>query len=433
MKRLLLSIAFATLFLTAGAQQRWTLSECINYAVEHNVNIRQQQNTIEQSEINLNTAKMNRLPSVDAQVNQSWNFGRGLSADNTYVNRTTSSTSFNVGANMILFNGFQNVRNIELSKLQLDAATADLGRAKEDLGIQVTSAYLEVLYADEILQVAENQKSLSEFQLTMRQKLLENGKASESDVVQAKSQVAQDQLSIVQAENNYRLALLELSQLLELPSPDSLLIEKPDTNDVLQAIASIEDVYADALNNKSVIKADELRIQSAEKEISIAKAGYYPTLSLSGGVGSNYYTVNGFDNDNFSKQMSNNFSQYIALSLNVPIFNKFATRNRVRSSKLQYDSQNLQLESDKKILYKEVQQAYYSAVASESKYSASISAEESAAAAFELMSKKYENGKASQTEYNESRTQWMKAVADRIQAKYEYMFKSKILDYYRGV
>ena len=433
MKRLFLSIAFATLFLTADAQQRWTLSECINYAVEHNVNIRQQQNTIEQSEINLNTAKMNRLPSVDAQVNQSWNFGRGLSADNTYVNRTTSSTSFNVGANMILFNGFQNVRNIELSKLQLDAATADLGRAKEDLGIQVTSAYLEVLYADEILQVAENQKSLSEFQLTMRQKLLENGKASESDVVQAKSQVAQDQLSIVQAENNYRLALLELSQLLELPSPDSLLIEKPDTNDVLQAIASIEDVYADALNNKSVIKADELRIQSAEKEISIAKAGYYPTLSLSGGVGSNYYTVNGFDNDNFSKQMSNNFSQYIALSLNVPIFNKFATRNRVRSSKLQYDSQNLQLESDKKILYKEVQQAYYSAVASESKYSASISAEESAAAAFELMSKKYENGKASQTEYNESRTQWMKAVADRIQAKYEYMFKSKILDYYRGL
>jgi outer membrane protein len=401
--------------------------------VEHNVNIRQQQNTIEQSEINLNTAKMNRLPSVDAQVNQSWNFGRGLSADNTYVNRTTSSTSFNVGANMILFNGFQNVRNIELSKLQLDAATADLGRAKEDLGIQVTSAYLEVLYADEILHVAENQKSLSEFQLTQRQKMLDNGKASESDVVQAKSQVAQDQLSIVQAENNYRLALLELSQLLELPSPDSLLIEKPDTNDVLQAIASIEDVYADALNNKSVIKADELRIQSAEKEISIAKAGYYPTLSLSGGVGSNYYTVNGFDNDNFSKQMSNNFSQYIALSLNVPIFNKFATRNRVRSSKLQYDSQNLQLESDKKILYKEVQQAYYSAVASESKYSASISAEESAAAAFELMSKKYENGKASQTEYNESRTQWMKAVADRIQAKYEYMFKSKILDYYRGV
>ncbi len=416
----------------ANAQEPWSLEKCINHAIENNISIKQQKNSIEQSEVELNTAKMNLLPSVNASASQSWSFGRGLTMDNTYVNRNTSSTSFDLSANMTLFAGMQKINTIKARQLNLQAATADLQRAKEDMGINVAQSYLQTLYTAELLQVAKRQVELSKNVLEQKQKMVQNGKASESDVAEARATVSRDELSIVQAENDYRLSLLDLSQLLELPSPENFAIEDPDTTAQLMAIATIEEVYADALRNKAIIKGDETRIAAAESNVKIAKGGHSPSLSLSGGVGTNYYKTSGYPHDSFGDQLDQNLSKYVALSLNIPIFNRFATRNEVRNARIQVQSLNLQLDADKKSLYKEVQQAYYNAIAAESKYGSSLSAEESAQTAFNLVTKKFDNGKATQTEYNQSRTQWLKAVADRIQAKYEYIFRAKILEYYRG-
>lgn len=165
----------------------------------------------------------------------------------------------------------------------------------------------------------------------------------------------------------------------------------------------------------------------------MAKGAYYPQLSFGAGISTNFYNVSGMENGNFGSQLRDNFSQYIGFSLSVPIFNRFETRNRVRSARIQQHTYYWQLEESKKTLYKEIQQAYYNAVNAETQYHSSLTADEAAQASFLLMKEKYTNGKANATEYNESRTAWMKAVSDRLQAKYDYLFRTKILDFYRGI
>ena len=311
----------------------------------------------------------------------------------------------------------------------------DLNKAKEDISIQVASAYLQVLFNEELVKVANEQLALSKEMLDQKTAFYKNGKASQAEWYEAKARVAQDELSAVQAENNRRLALLDLSQLLELPSPDDFGIVSPavDSLTSLSIQTSPAEVYAEAVLTKPAIKAAQYRLEGADKNIRIAKGAYYPQLSFGAGISTSFYNVSGMENGNFGSQLRDNFSQYIGLSLSIPIFDRFSTRNRVRSARIQQHTYYWQLEESKKTLYKEIQQAYYNAVNAETQYRSSRTADEAAQASFLLMKEKYANGKANATEYNESRTAWMKAVSDRLQAKYDYLFRTKILDFYRGI
>jgi outer membrane protein len=261
----------------------------------------------------------------------------------------------------------------------------------------------------------------------------QNGKASEAEVYEAKARVAQDELSAVQAENNYQLALLDLTQLLELPTPDGFQIATPELDITLGNLTLPEDIYIQALLNKPVIKAAQYRLEGADKTIRIAQSAYYPQLNFGAGLSTNYYNMSGIENASFSSQWHQNFNKYMQLSLSIPIFNRFSTRNRVKSAKIQKNALQWRLEETKKALYKEIQQAYYNALAAEAKFKSSQSASEAAEASFQLMNEKYANGKATATEYNEMRTNWMRALSDHIQARYDYLFRSKILDFYKGL
>ena len=415
------------------AQEEWNLQRCISHAIEHNLSIKQKEAARDQSQVELNTAQWSRLPNLNGNVGQSFNFGRALQADNTYGNRNTRNANFSLGTNIPLFTGMQIPNNIALSKLNLKAATEDLEKAKEDISIQVASYFLQVLFNEELMKVARSQVKLSQEQLDKKVAFFKNGKASEAEVLEAKSRLAQDELSVVQAENNYQLALLDLSQLLELPSPENFRISVPDIQDYSADLTLPEEVYAQALMNKPAIKAAQYRLQGAEKSIRIAQSAYYPQLSFGAGIGTNYYHLSGIENASFGTQWRENMNKYLQVSLNVPIFNRFQTRNRVKSARIQRTALSWQLEESKKTLYKEIQQAYYNALASETKYKSSQLATESAEASFQLTSEKYANGKASATEYNEMRTAWMKTLSDGIQAKYEFVYRSKILDFYKGV
>lgn len=415
------------------AQERWDLQRCINHAIEHNLSIKQKEAARNQSEVELNTAQWSRVPNLNGNVGQSFNFGRALQADNTYGNRNTRNTNFSLGTNIPLFTGMQIPNSIALSKLNLKAATEDLEKAKEDISIQVASYFLQVLFNEELVKVARNQVALSQEQLDKKVAFFKNGKASEAEVLEAKSRLAQDQLSVVQAENNHQLALLDLSQILELPSPENFQISVPDIDHVSTNLSLPEEIYAQAMMNKPAIKAAQYRLQGAEKSIKIAQSAYYPQLSFGAGIGTNYYYLSGIENASFGTQWDQNMNKYLQFSLSIPIFNRFQTRNRVKSARIQHTALSWQLEESKKALYKEIQQAYYNALAAESKYKSSQSASESAEASFKLMSEKYANGKASATEYNEMRTAWMRALSDGIQAKYEFVYRSKILDFYKGV
>lgn len=415
------------------AQETWDLQRCISHAIEHNLSIKQKEAARDQSQVELNTAQWSRLPNLNGNVGQSFNFGRALQADNTYGNRNTRNANFSLGTNIPLFTGMQIPNNIALSKLNLKAATEDLAKAKEDISIQVASYFLQVLFNEELMKVARSQMKLSQEQLDKKVVFFKNGKASEAEVLEAKSRLAQDELSVVQAENNYQLALLDLSQLLELSSPENFRISVPDIQDYSADLTLPEEVYAQAMMNKPAIKAAQYRLHGAEKSIKIAQSAYYPQLSFGAGIGTNYYHLSGIENASFGTQWRENMNKYLQVSLNVPIFNRFQTRNRVKSARIQHTALSWQLEESKKALYKEIQQAYYNALAAESKYKSSQLASESAEASFQLMSEKYANGKASATEYNEMRTAWMKALSDGIQAKYEFVYRSKILDFYKGV
>ena len=434
MKKTCMGLGFmAICIFHSPAQETWDLQRCINHAIEHNLNIKQKEAAQNQSEVELNTAQWSRLPNLNGNVGQSFNFGRALQADNTYGNRNTRNTNFSLGTNIPLFTGMQIPNSIALSKLNLKASTEDLAKAKEDISIQVASYFLQVLFNEELLKVARNQVELSQELLNKKVAFFKNGKASEAEVLEAKSRLAQDQLSMVQTENNYQLAILDLSQLLELPSPENFQISVPDIKDFSADLILPDEVYSQALMNKPAIKAAQYRLQGANNNIKIAQSAYYPQLSFGAGIGTNYYHLSGIENAPFSRQWNQNMNKYLQFSLSIPIFNRFQVRNRVKSARIQRTAMSWQLEESKKALYKEIQQAYYNALAAESKYKSSLLASESAEAAFRLTSEKYTHGKASATEYNEMRTAWMKALSDGIQAKYEFVYRSKILDFYKGI
>jgi outer membrane protein len=438
MKRYVLSLMIGSLGLgTANAQKAWSLRECCDYAIEHNISIKQQENQCRQQEIQLSTAKNSRLPDVNGSVGQNFSFGRGLTMDNTYTNTNTSSTSFQLGANLPLFTGFEIPNQIKLSKLNLEAATADLEKAKNDIRMQVAQAYVQILYDMEIADVAHRQIAIDSAQVARLQAFVDNGKASEAELSQQKATMANSKLTATQADNNLKLELLALSQLLELPSPEGFTVVRPNPDELAKLmnqdkLITPDDIYAEALGVKPEILSQQLKLKGTEHSIKIAQAGHYPTLSLSGGLGTNYYTTSGFKSESFGKQLENNFSQYIGLNLSVPIFSRFQTRNRIRSARIDQANQQLQLDNTKKTLYKEIQQVYYNAQNAQSKEKSSAEAVQSSKDAFQLMQAKYENGKANITEFNESKNNYLKSESDLVQARYENLYQHALLEFYRG-
>ena len=373
-------------------------------------------------------------------MGQNFSFGRGLTAQNTYENTNTSNTSFSLNASVPIFAGNKIVNAVKLAQLNLDASLADLEKAKDDIRTQVAKAYVQILYDYEVSEVAQRQIAIDSMQVYRLERMLEAGKASPAEVSQQRATLAQSRLTATNADNNYRLSLLALSQLLELPTPEGFDIAHPFTDAIMPltdnngsaALPSPDLVYAEALGIKPQVKAEELRLSGSEYNIKIARGDYFPTLSFSAGLGTNYYTTSGFDADSFGKQLKNNFSQYLGINLSIPIFNHFSTRNKIRTAKIDRENQALRLENTKKDLYKEIQQVYYNAVASSSRYASSEEAVRSNEDAFQLTRAKYENGKATITEFNEQKNNLLKAQSDMVQAKYEYLYQTSLLDFYRG-
>ena len=424
--------------LPANAQtKQWSLRECCDYAVEHNISIKQQENQCLKQELQLSTSKNSRLPDLSGSVGQNFSFGRGLTAENTYTNTNTSNTSFGLNTSVPLFTGFQIPNQIKLDKLNLEAATADLEKAKNDIRMNVAEAYVQILYDMEIADVAHRQIEIDSAQVRRLEAFVDNGKAAEAELSQQKATLASSKLTATQADNNTRMAILNLTQLLELPTPDGFSIVRPDleTLGILDNVGTFvtpDQIYAEALGVKPEILSQQLKLKGSEHSIKIAQAANYPTLSLSGGLSTNYYTTSGFKSDGFGSQLKNNFSQYIGLNLSVPIFNRFQTRNNIHSARIDLENQQLMFNNAKKTLYKEIQQVYYNALNAQAKEKSSKDAVQSSKDAFQLMQAKYENGKATITQFNESKNQYLKAASDLAQARCEALYQAALIDFYRG-
>ena len=432
MKALLIALAVVTAPTDSlpDLSHPWSLQECIDWAMDNNLTVAGSAITLETRKVEDNTARMAWLPAVNGSVDETVSFGRGIGGNNTYEKGNTASTSFNIGANMTLFDGLATPRRMQLARLNLEAATADLAKARDDISVQVAKAYVQILYNYEIRDVAARQMSIDSLQVVRLQGLFDTGRASAAEVSQQKATLAQSRVTLIQAENNIRASLLDLSQLLEFPYWEGFSVVRPKVSFASALIPHPDEIYAEALGVRPSIQAEKLRLQGAEKQIQIAKASYYPSLSLRGGVGTNYYTS--FATQNFWSQLRSNFSEYVGLSLNIPIFNRFSYRNQVRTARLQYQTQQLQLLRAEHTLYKEIQQAWNAAVASQAKYEASLDASAAAEDAFTLTKAKYENGKATITEFNESLARLIKAQSDSVQATYECLYQTALVEFYRG-
>ena len=418
--------------LSSAQPKQWTLRECCDYAVEHNIGIKQQDNQRRQQELQVSTAKNSRLPDLSGSVSQSFSFGRSLTPDNVYVSRNSNDTTLNLSTSMPLFTGFRIPNEIKMSQLNLEAYTADLEKAKNDVRMQVAQAYVQILYDMEISDVAHRQIEIDSAQVKRLQAFVENGKASEAELSQQNAALANSRLTATQADNNTRLALLTLTQLLELPTPDDFTIVRPVPEEMSNALAlqvTPDQIYAEALGIKPEIVAQQLRLKAYNHNIKIAKSAHYPTLSFGANMSTDYSSV---EPNSMGRQFDGNFKQGVSLSLNVPIFNRFQTRNRVRDAIIQRETQQLQVENTKKTLYKEIQQVYYNALNAQTKEKSSMEALQSSKDAFTLMQAKYENGKATITEFNEAKNAYLKAESDLVQARYENLYQHALLEFYRG-
>ena len=434
--RRILTLAAAALLagVTAGAQQApWSLSDCIEYALNHNLTVRQSALTVEQRELDLNTAQGRRLPGFSASASENFSFGRGLTEDNTYSHSNTTSTSFSLGGDLPVFQGFDITNGIKLSKLNLAAATASLEKARDDIRVAVAQAYVQILYNQELLAVARQQAEHDAELLEQIRERLNAGKVSAAEVSAQQATLAQSRQSEIQAQGNLRMAVLELTQLLELPSPEGFSIVTPEVGDVSQTmLMRPEAIYEEAVAVKPAVEAAELQVDYAELAIARAKGARLPSISLSGGLSTNFYTNSKYQTSSFGDQLRNNFSQYLGLSMNVPIFQRFSIRNNIRNAELSFKGQQIQLESVKKTLYKEIQQAYYNAVTAQARYAGSRESAASARQHYELTEEKYKVGKSDVAAYNDARNSWLRAESEHIQARFQCLYQTKLLDFYRG-
>lgn len=429
MKALVLSLALCAAAAATARGEAWSLDSCISYAQSHNISVRQRAVDCLNAEYGVTEAKDRFLPTVGAGASQNFAFGRGLTGDNTYANRNTQSFGVNVGLNMPIFQGLAGVRRLDYAKASLSAVLEQYEAAKDDVTLNVIAQYLQVLYCKEMLEVSADQTALSAKELERRRELFEAGKIAELDVLEAEAQLARDELTQVNADNDYRLALVAMTRLLMLPDADGTFSVQP-VEDAELPLPDVETVYARALGSNHGLRAAELNVKAAERNVSLSRTGYMPTLSFNAGLSTNYYKVSGLPGDSFGRQMRDNFSKSLGFSLSVPLFDAFGTRNSVRRAKASQISAELQLDDARSQLYQNIRQAHSQAMAARRKCASSEVAATASRAALDAMQEKYNYGRANATEFEQAKTAWFRARAELVQARYESMLRTRVVEFY---
>jgi len=410
--------------------QQYTLEECINIALQNNRNIKQQELSKAQRQIAYSQARNDLLPSVNASAGQNFVFGRSIGLDNTYQNTNSSQSSFGVGADITLFDGLRMKHNIDAKRADLSVAEADLEKFKDEIEMSVATAFLQVLLQKELLQIASEQIQLTDSNMNRRKELIKSGKMAHGEIYELEAQRAREEQNRVQAESNLKLALLDLAQIMELEDFSDFNVSAPSVESILSegVLLSTSDIFQTALLTRPEIKAAEYRLQSSEKEVLMAKSQLYPSLSFGANFGTGYYNMSGRSNDPFHTQIRNNMSNSLGFSLRIPIFNKFQTKNSIRTAELAAENNRLEIDKVKIDLRKRIEQAYHNALGAQSKWKATQKSEISGQEAFRFAQEKFDNGRANSYELFQAKSNLTQTLSDQAQAKYEYAFRLKILE-----
>lgn len=441
----IIAITFSFLVFGLGtvlAQKTWTLEECIVYALENNIQIKQSRLQTETADINLLQSKLDFAPSANLGTNLNYNWGRNIDpVTNIYNNEQTLNNNYNLNGSIDLFNGMQKWNTLRKSELDHTASELLSEEMENDISLGLTGAYLNIIYNHELLNVAEQQVEVTRQQIERTNNLVEAGTLPRGDLLEIQAQGAQEETNLITAENNLSLAYLDLKQFLDLPSETDLEIDFPNielTQDI-QIIPS-EQIYANAVEIMPEIKGGEINLQSSERAVKIAQGALYPSLSLNGGIGTNYndkqkesFLDPNSPSMSFGDQISNNRGEYVTVSLNIPIFNGYAAKSSVNRAKVQTIDYSFRLQLRKNELRKNIEQKYHDAIAAYKTYNASKFSVESLSEAFNYTEEKFNVGMVNSVDYSLAKIKLTQAQSQFLQAKYDYIFKTKILDFYMGI
>lgn len=410
--------------------KKWTLEECIDHALEYNIEVRKSANQIKTLEVQRNSLKNSFLPDLNANTSQKFAFGRSLNQNNMYENNNIQNCSFSISTELTLFSGFKRTASIKQNKYDLLASIAEKKSIEDNITLNVTSAFFQILLNKEIQQIAEEQVKLTKEQINKTTQLIEAGKIPLSQLYEVKAQLANDELELTEAKNSVRLAKLDLAQLMELDKHETLdlVFEEKDMTPIIDM--NPINIYHAAESCMPQIKKAYYNLQSKEEGIQIAKSAYYPSIHLGAGITTGYYHYNNGRSDSFKRQLNNNMQKSIYITFNIPIFDRFSTRNQIKTARIEKSNAELSLANEQKTLYKNIEKTYIDAITSFEKYQATIKSVISTQEAHRYAIEKYDAGKSSVFEYNEQKMKLADALSQQTQAKYTFFLKEYILNYY---
>jgi len=448
-KKYLLFLLFLLLTMPlVKAQETWSLEQCIKYAFDNNILIKQQQLNVKSREGDLFQSKIGLLPSLNASLSHNFNFGLATNVEtNQKEAQNSQSTGVRLYSSMDLFKGLQNYNAIKQSQFDLLATTSDVEKVKNNIALSIASAYLQILYSEELVSSSNKQLELSKLQVEKTTIQVKAGSLAEGSLLEIEAQKASDELTLVNAQNQLDIAYLTLTQLLDIKTTEGFKVQKPnlDSYEIKLLDLSPNGVYETSVQTMPQITSANYRVSSAERGLKIAKGGMSPQLSLTASYSSGaqfyftdvYYYKSGvktlFVEDPFMTQIRNNASKSIGFDLTFPIFNGWKVRNNISKAKISLDNAQLSLANEKNVLFKDIQQAYTDALAAQKKYNATQKNLAALNEAFRYSEQKFNIGMVTSVEYTTAKTKLSKAETDLLQAKYELIFKTKILEFYKGI
>lgn len=480
MNKLKLLIGILLIAFGANAQDgdKWTLQECIDYALENNLNVKRSRLNLESSDIALEQSKLALLPSANANGSYGYSWGRSIDpTTNLFVeNQRIASSNGGINGSVTLFNAFRLQNAIKQNKFAFDANKESLETSKNNVIFNVISFYTNVLFTKELYENAKKQLNSTEQQVDRTKRLVDAGSLPNANLLDLLAQKATNEVNVVNTENSYQIAKIQLKQALQLPPESSIAIEVPELsvedNPIIEQ--SAYEIYQIALNEMPQIKSAELNHESAIMGIKVAKSGLYPSLSLSGGLNTRYSDaadvqrfvrdggdptiVNnpqiGFvqgsntpvlsvddaiipsgefvDGYPFMTQLDDNLSKFVSVNLNIPIFNGFAARANIQRAVIAEDQAIITKEEAKYQLWQTIEQSYYDVLAASKSYNASLKQVEARQESFRVTQRRFDLGAVNFTDYQIAENDLFQAQSDLLRAKYDYIFKLKILDFYQG-
>jgi outer membrane protein len=451
-------------FSGVSAEKVWTLQECINHALTHNIQIKLQQQNEADALNGVQQSRANFLPALNADVSHGYSFGRSVDPfTNEFSTERIMRQNAGASSNFIIFSGFQNINNMHFNILRHTAIRHDSEMLKNDIILLIGAAYMQILYSEDFVETSVQQTDIIRQQVNRTQALHQAGILPRGSVLEIEARLSEEELNLINARNNLRLAYLELIQLLDLDPSESFSVERPQTELNDQFVVNDPDIiFNRAMNIQPSIKAAESRILMSEKLVALERGRLYPTVALTASMGTGYseaamrfeareplgpveigYLADGtsvftdgfynrFGRKPWEDQIRDNFNRFVGVYMSIPIFNRWNVRTRVQQSRVELERSRSRYELARNNLHKSIHQAHADAVAAWQRYQATTKSLDAFEESFKYTRERFELGMVSTVQFNEAQSRLARAERDALQSKYDFIFKMKVMEFYMG-